>query len=76
MNNLSEKAQTVGIPTVCRICGRTLVPDECALTKKLINRGAVEYMCLSCLSEHFGVPEDALRDKIRQFREMGCTLFR
>ena len=75
MNNSSEKVQTVGIPTVCRICGRTLVPDECALTKKLINRGAVEFMCLSCLSEHFGVSEETLREKIRQFREMGCTLF-
>jgi len=76
VNNLSEKTQAVGNPTVCRICGRNLVPDECALTKKMVNRGAVEYMCLSCLSAHFDAPEDVLRDKIRQFREMGCTLFR
>ena len=75
MNNPKIKTQTVGNPTVCCICGRNLIPDESALTKKLVNRGAVEYMCLSCLSAHFGVPEDALRDKIRQFREMGCTLF-
>ena len=60
----------------CGRCGRMLTRDEAAATKKLINRGAVEYMCLSCLSAHFGVSEDALRDKIRQFREMGCTLFR
>ncbi|MBQ6060170.1 MAG: hypothetical protein IJL36_01885 [Clostridia bacterium] len=76
MNNPKHEKQTVGNPAVCRICGRDLVPDECALTRKLINRGAVEFMCLSCLSEHFGVSENVLREKIRQFRDMGCTLFR
>ena len=76
MNNPIEKTQTVDNPAVCCICGRDLIPDECALTKKLVNRGAAEYMCLSCLSEHFGVSVDTLRDKIRQFRDMGCTLFR
>ena len=75
MNNPEIKKQAVGHPTVCHICRRPLVPDECALTKKLINRGAAEFMCLSCLSEHFDVPEEVLLEKIRQFREMGCTLF-
>ena len=75
MNNPEIKNQTAVNPAVCHICGRVLVPDECALTKKLINRGAVEFMCLSCLAEHFDVSEEVLREKIRQFREMGCTLF-
>ena len=75
MNNPENRNQTVGSPTVCHICGRPLVPDECALTKKLINHGAVEFMCLSCLAKHFDVSEEVLREKIRQFREMGCTLF-
>ena len=30
---------------------------------------------IACLAAHFEVPEDALREKIVQFREMGCTLF-
>ena len=59
----------------CRGCGRVLTRDEIALTRKLINRGATEYFCLTCLATHFQVPEDILREKIRQFREMGCTLF-
>ena len=60
---------------LCRTCGRRLTKDEIALTRKLVNRGAAEFCCLSCLADHFQVSEDALREKIIQFREMGCTLF-
>ena len=60
----------------CLQCGRPLTPDETALTKKMINRGASRFFCLSCLAARFDVPEDTLRQKIREFREMGCTLFR
>ena len=60
---------------LCRGCGRALTKDEIALTRKMINRGATEYFCLSCLAAHFLVTEDVLREKIIQFREMGCTLF-
>ena len=59
----------------CVTCGRPLTADEIAVTKKLINRGAVTFFCLPCLARRFDVPEDALRDKIQEFREMGCTLF-
>ncbi len=60
----------------CCRCGRPLVPDETALTKKMISRGAEHFFCLSCLADHFEVTEEALRRKITEFREMGCTLFR
>lgn len=61
-------------PQCCQ-CGKSLHPDEIGLTKKLINRGATEYFCLSCLAARFQVSEDDLRQKIREFRAMGCTLF-
>lgn len=60
---------------VCSQCGRPLVPDEIGLTKKMINRGMDHYFCLSCLARHFDVSEEMLRQKIIEFREMGCTLF-
>ena len=59
----------------CIRCGRILHPDEIGLTRKLVNRGAEEFLCISCLSARFGVPEETLREKIAQYREMGCTLF-
>ncbi len=60
----------------CCNCGRPLDPDEIALTKKTISRGADRFFCLSCLADHFEVTEEILRQKIREFREMGCTLFK
>lgn len=61
--------------TLCAGCGRPLTKDEIALTKKLVNRGAESFLCLSCLAEKFGVSEELLMEKIVQFRQMGCTLF-
>ena len=63
------------LPPHCIICGSDLDPDEISLTKKLINRGTKQYMCLKCLARKFEVSESALHDKIAYFREMGCTLF-
>jgi hypothetical protein len=60
---------------LCIRCGALLTGDEKALTRKLINRGTTQYFCLGCLADHFQVTEDILREKIREFRAMGCTLF-
>ena len=59
----------------CCICARPLTHDETALTRKLVNRGTRTFYCLSCLAARFEVSEEDLRDKIVQFKEMGCTLF-
>ncbi len=59
----------------CVSCGAALTLDETGLTRKLINRGADRFLCLSCLARRFDVTEETLREKIAQFRAMGCTLF-
>lgn len=59
----------------CKKCGRILTGDEVAVTKKLVNRGATEFFCLDCLAGYFKVDRRVIEDKIRQFKEMGCTLF-
>ena len=61
--------------TLCAGCDRELTKDEIALTKKLVNRGAESFFCLTCLAQKFAVSEELLREKIDQFRKMGCTLF-
>lgn len=60
----------------CRRCKRELTPDEIGLTKKLVNRGSQVYYCLDCLADGFQVTRADLEEKIRYFKEMGCTLFR
>lgn len=60
---------------LCKTCGRALTDDEIAVTKKLINRGATEFLCISCLASHFEVTEADIEERIRHFKQMGCTLF-
>ena len=60
---------------LCKQCGRPLSADEVALHKRLINRGATEHLCLTCLAGFFTCTEDLLRDKIDYFRSIGCLLF-
>lgn len=60
---------------VCIRCHTPLSSDEVGLTKKLINRGSTEFQCYSCLAEHFRVSVELLKEKVEQFREMGCMLF-
>lgn len=59
----------------CLKCGRALSGDEIALHRKLIDRGAVSFLCLSCMAEEFGCAEETLQNKILQFRKDGCALF-
>ena len=61
--------------SACKKCSRPLTGDEIGLTKKLINRGATEFLCLKCLSREFGVEEKRLREKIEEFRKSVCSLY-
>lgn len=63
------------MPDVCKKCGRSLSRDDIGATRKLINRGATEYLCVPCLCNHFQISEDSLRKKIEEWRSYGCTLF-
>ena len=56
-------------------CARELSGDEVGLHKKMINRGATQFMCLSCLAEYFECEEELLLEKMEQFRDQGCMLF-
>lgn len=59
----------------CAKCGALLTRDETGLHRKLFNRAADSFLCLSCSAAYFGVTTALLEQKIRQFKEMGCTLF-
>lgn len=59
----------------CKYCKKELLNDEIAIYKRLINRGAEEFMCIDCLAKHMEVEVSAIEEKIVQFKKMGCTLF-
>lgn len=62
-------------PENCKKCGRLLTQDEIALHKKLYNRAAASFFCISCSAEYLNITVELLEQKICQFKEMGCTLF-
>ena len=59
----------------CKNCGKELENDEIGIYKRMVNRGATEFLCIKCLAEYFKISEDLVREKIEHFRNMGCTLF-
>ena len=59
----------------CRACGQDLTADEIAVTKKLVNRGASEFFCVTCLARRFQVAPEDIAEQIAYFRSTGCTLF-
>lgn len=60
----------------CISCGKALEKNDIGATKKLINRGAEEFCCISCLAKRFKVDEALIYRKIEEWREQGCGLFR
>ena len=61
----------------CYVCGKeNLSKDEIGLTKKLINRKAVSFYCIDCLADYLEVTTEELLDKLEEFKEEGCTLFK
>ena len=63
--------------TTCFICGKEqLTRNEIGLNQKLIGRNIKHFHCLECLSEYLEVDTETLLDKVEEFKEQGCNLFR
>ena len=65
----------MSIKDCCVSCGKELTNDDIGFHKKMVNRGATEFMCTECLSDYFGITVEKSRKMIERFREQGCTLF-
>ena len=59
----------------CKQCGAAISLDEVGATKKLINRGSTEFLCIHCLASKFDVNEERILEKIEYWRKSGCLLF-
>ena len=62
---------------VCFVCGKeNLTRDEIGINKKLIGRNVSKYHCMKCLADFFEISVDDLEEKIQEFKNAGCTLFK
>jgi hypothetical protein len=59
----------------CITCDKELTALDMSFHKKMINRGATEFMCIECLCDYFGITTEKAHEMIEHFREQGCTLF-
>ncbi len=57
--------------STCKKCGRELNGNDIGLTKKLINRGSTEFLCINCIAEKFDCSKELLEEKIKQFKAEG-----
>ena len=60
----------------CFKCDKSITADEIALHKKLFSKTSTEFMCISCAAEYFEVTRELLEEKIKQYKDIGCSLFR
>ncbi len=61
----------------CAFCDKdNLSNDEIGLTKKLIDKNPSKYYCIDCMAEYLDVTVEELYDKIEEFKDEGCTLFK
>lgn len=63
-----------GICFVCKI--KIEEKDTIAVNKKLLGRNIDKFFCMNCFAYYLGVTVDELIDKIEDFKEQGCTLFK
>ena len=68
-------ADAMKFAVCCKKCDKELKNLDIALYKKMVNRGATEYLCIDCLGEKLGVTREFLLEKAEIFKKNGCTLF-
>ncbi len=50
--------------------------DIIALNKKLFGKETSNFYCIDCMANYFDTTTDELLEKIEEFKEEGCELFK
>lgn len=61
----------------CIVCGKTkLDKDTIGINKKILSKEISDFYCLNCFADYLECSVDDLLDKIEEFKNEGCTLFK
>lgn len=60
----------------CTSCAKyPLTKDEIGASMKLLGIETEQFYCIDCLSAYLEVTPEEIKEKIKLFKEDGCTLF-
>lgn len=61
----------------CVICAKeSLDQDTIGINKKLLGQDIDNFYCMECLAEYLGCTIQDILDKIQDFKDEGCLLFK
>lgn len=61
----------------CLACRKTpLDKNTIGINKKMIGNQVRTYYCIDCLADYLGCSVEDLLEKIEEFKEEGCALFK
>ncbi len=61
----------------CLACGKKpLNKDTIGINKKLLGKRILDFYCMDCLADYLGCTVEDLLEKIEEFKEEGCDLFK
>ena len=55
---------------------RNLDKDTIGINKKMLGTDIKSFYCMDCLADYLGCTVEELLEKIEEFKEEGCTLFK
>lgn len=61
----------------CLLCGqKPISKDEYAICLKLLGENIEKCYCIDCLAQYLEVSKEDILDKIEEFKDEGCNLFK
>ena len=59
----------------CICCNKKLKKDDVAATMKFYGRLVDTFKCCNCIAKDFDIKPKELKERLKQFKSMGCELF-
>ena len=59
----------------CSCCGKKIKQLDVGLSLKFYGRHIKKFKCIKCISKDFDVSEQELKNRAKEFKDKGCTLF-
>ena len=61
----------------CLACGKSgLDKDTIGINKKMLGKEIKTFYCMECLADYLGCTVEDLLEKIEEFKDDGCMLFK